>query len=73
MDYTFVIVGVLVLIALAVAVGFARAADGSARGDAWRRIAAERRRNWEHRQWIREAADVANPCRDCPFRRPREG
>lgn len=63
---TLVITGGLVaLVVLAITIGVA--SDRQSREQAWRRIAAERRRNWETRQAM---ARLARRCRksDCPLR-----
>lgn len=69
MDLGLITLGVVVLVALAVAIGAAQAADRSARTDGWRKLAEGRRRNWEDRERVREMWDDFDRCRDCPYRR----
>ena len=63
---TWVIIGgSAVLVLLAIAIGLL--SDRQSREQAWRRIATERRRNWENRQAI---TSIVRRCRvpDCPLR-----
>ena len=69
MDLGLITIGVMVLVALAVAIGAAQAADRSARTDGWRKLAEGRRRNWEEQKRVHELWDEINRCRDCPYRR----
>lgn len=69
MDLYVIVFGVVLLVALALAVGLAGAADRRSAGRAWRAIAHERRQIWEERQRNREILDGLERCRYCPFRR----
>ncbi|GAA0905477.1 hypothetical protein [Pseudonocardia zijingensis] len=60
-----VVVGIVLLIGLAVAIGLVGVTQRRSTARAWRAIAAERRRNWAERQRL---ARTAERCRDCPYR-----
>lgn len=57
--------GLALLVIIAVLTGVSLV-DRESRRHAWRRIAAERRRNHEQRQWLRDAAH-RTPCARCPY------
>lgn len=65
MNVAVIALGLVALVVLATMVG--KAGDSRARDRAWRRIAIERRRNWEQRRDL----DIALPCSNpnCPFRK----
>jgi len=63
MDLTVIVLGVVVLVVIAIIIG--RAADRQSRAAAWRRIARERRRNWEQRQALSDGPSCRNP--NCPY------
>jgi hypothetical protein len=67
-----ILVGAVLLIVLA---GLAGLADGRARSDAWRSVAAARRANWEERQRLATVvdslADDAGTCQCLVCRRVR--
>lgn len=64
-DVAVIVLGLAILAILAILVG--KTVDRQARDEAWRRIAAERRRNSERR---RDLDDTRPPCSnpDCPLR-----
>lgn len=72
MNAWIILVGAVVLIVLA---GLAGRADGRARVDAWRSVAAQRRANWEERQrlatLVDSLADDAGMCQCLVCRRVR--
>ena len=71
MNEVVAVVGIAVLLALAVAIGILRAEE-IAQENAWRRIAAARRRIHEAELRLRALEAAYDRCRNCPFRLGRE-
>ena len=68
MDVGVVLIGLVLLLLLAGAIGLSGRDEWRHRDRAWRRIATERRRNWEERRLLHDRLETLDLCEECAQR-----